>query len=42
MIPTMDHIDTILATATLNDIKFSVPICAALAVAKDTLNVYYD
>ncbi len=38
----MDHIDTVLATAALNDVKFSAPIHAALAVAKDTLNVYYD
>ncbi|PBK83685.1 hypothetical protein ARMGADRAFT_1136613 [Armillaria gallica] len=42
VIPAMDHIDTVLATAALDDVKFSAPIRAALAVAKDTLNIYYD
>ncbi len=38
----MDHIDNVLMTAALNNVKFSAPIHAALAIAKDTLNVYYD
>ncbi|PBK81820.1 hypothetical protein ARMGADRAFT_947600, partial [Armillaria gallica] len=42
VIPAVDYIDKILATATLNTVQFSVPICAALAVVKDTLNVYYN
>ncbi|PBK65453.1 hypothetical protein ARMSODRAFT_891860 [Armillaria solidipes] len=42
VIPAMDHIDNVLATAALNDVQFSAPIHAALAIAKDTLNVYYD
>ncbi|PBK85233.1 hypothetical protein ARMGADRAFT_942226 [Armillaria gallica] len=42
VIPAMDHINTVLATATLDKAKFSAPIRAALTVAKDHLNVYYD
>ncbi len=42
VIPAMDHIDKILATAALNTVQFSVPICAVLAVVKDTLNIYYN
>ncbi|PBK68154.1 hypothetical protein ARMSODRAFT_1019749 [Armillaria solidipes] len=42
VIPVMDHIDTILATAALDKVKFSAPIHAALTVAKVHLNMYYD
>ncbi|KAK0458630.1 uncharacterized protein EV420DRAFT_1270382 [Desarmillaria tabescens] len=42
VIPAMDHIDQVLATAALDDIKFSAPICAVLTISKDTLNVYYN
>ncbi|KAK0457626.1 uncharacterized protein EV420DRAFT_1643476 [Desarmillaria tabescens] len=42
IIPAMDHIDKVFATAALNNVKFSPPMCAALAIAKNTLNVYYN
>ncbi|KAK0467346.1 uncharacterized protein EV420DRAFT_1260973 [Desarmillaria tabescens] len=42
VISAMDHIDKVLAMAALNNVKFSPPMCAALAIMKNTLNVYYD
>ncbi|KAK0438183.1 uncharacterized protein EV420DRAFT_1220136, partial [Desarmillaria tabescens] len=41
VIPAMDVIDKVFATAAVNDTKFSAPIRASLLVAKQTLNQYY-
>ncbi|KAF8815861.1 hypothetical protein BYT27DRAFT_7078739 [Phlegmacium glaucopus] len=41
VIPAMDHINTHLATAT-QDASYSISICAALAIGKQTLNRYYN
>lgn len=38
----MDHIDKILATASDSPYKFSLPICAALAIGKKAMNKYYN
>jgi hypothetical protein len=42
VIPAMDIIDEKLTTDSLNCSKFEVPICAALGLAKKTLNWYYN
>ncbi len=42
VIPAIDHIDNVLATAALNNVKFSALIHAALASAQETLNAYYN
>jgi hypothetical protein len=41
VIPAMDHIDEHLATAALNP-DYPMPIKAALAIGKKTLNRYYN
>ncbi|KAF6751573.1 hypothetical protein DFP72DRAFT_816324, partial [Ephemerocybe angulata] len=42
VIPAMDQVDQILTSNSLNDATFSAPIRAACALAKKTLNCYYD
>ena len=42
VIPAMDHLDKVLATAADNSSKFSPAIRAALAIGKTTLNKYYN
>ena len=42
VIPAMDHIDKVLATAADNSFKLSPAIRAALAIGKTTLNKYYN
>jgi len=42
VIPAMDHLDKVLATAADNSSKISPAICAALAISKTTLNKYYN
>ncbi|PBK68119.1 hypothetical protein ARMSODRAFT_888390 [Armillaria solidipes] len=42
VIPAMDVIDKVFATAAVNNTKFSAPIRASLLVAKRTLNRYYQ
>lgn len=41
IIPTMDHIDEVLATNALGD-QYSISIKAALSMGKRTLNCYYS
>ena len=41
VIPVMDHIDKHLATAVIND-NYPLPLKAALAISKKTLNQYYN
>ena len=41
VIPAMDHLDSYLATSTINP-EYSAPMQAALAMAKQTLNCYYN
>lgn len=38
----MDHIDTVLTTNALDTSKYTLPIRAALAMGKKTLNRYYS
>jgi hypothetical protein len=42
VIPAMDHINKVLATASDSPYKFGPSICAALAISKTTLNRYYN
>ena len=42
VIPAMDHIDSILATTTLEDNDYPFSIRAALTISKKTLNRYYS
>ena len=42
VIPAIDHIDKILATASDSPYKFSLPICTALAIGKKAMNKYYN
>lgn len=41
VIPAMDHIDKVLATKS-DSARFSLPICTALAIGKNTVNRYYN
>ena len=38
----MDHIDKVLVSASDSPYKFSVPIRAAIAIGKNTINRYYN
>ena len=42
VIPAMDYIDEIFTTSMLNKQELSPPICAAIGLAKKTLNCYYS
>ncbi|KAF6761443.1 hypothetical protein DFP72DRAFT_803440, partial [Ephemerocybe angulata] len=42
VIPTMDQVDQILTSNSLNDTTFSAPIRVTCSLAKKTLNCYYD
>ncbi|KAF8157993.1 hypothetical protein B0H34DRAFT_782646 [Crassisporium funariophilum] len=42
VIPAMDHIDNVLTTASLNTRQFEPATRAALLLAKNTLNQYYN
>jgi hypothetical protein len=42
VIPAMDHIDKVLATASDSPYKFGPSIRAALAIGKTALNRYYN
>jgi hypothetical protein len=41
VIPAMDHIDRVLTT-TSDSHRFSLSICAALVIGKNTINRYYN
>ncbi|PPQ84552.1 hypothetical protein CVT26_002899 [Gymnopilus dilepis] len=42
VIPAMDHIDKVLASASDSPYQFSLAICAALAISKNVMNRYYN
>jgi hypothetical protein len=42
VIPAMDHIDNVFTTGIIKTHKLDPAICAALSLAKKTLNRYYS